>query len=109
MPPRSSLSNHAFSMAITAWAAKFLTKSICFSVKGFVFWRNRKTQPISSSSFNIGTTKIVRTPPSSTAATTAELFFFAVKLICSQVGDVNEFSSRSQAAKKGIWSRADNR
>ena len=32
---RSSLSSRAFSTAMTAWAAKFLTKSICFSVKGF--------------------------------------------------------------------------
>ena len=36
---RSSLSNRAFSMAITAWAAKFLTSSICFSVKGRTSWR----------------------------------------------------------------------
>src|SRR5262245_55908792 len=31
---RSSLSSRAFSMAITAWLAKFLTKSICLSVNG---------------------------------------------------------------------------
>jgi hypothetical protein len=30
----SSLSNRAFSMAMTAWAAKFCTNAICFSVKG---------------------------------------------------------------------------
>ena len=31
---RSSLSSRAFSMAITAWAAKFCTSSICLSVNG---------------------------------------------------------------------------
>ena len=31
---RSSFNNRAFSMAITAWAAKFLTSSICLAVKG---------------------------------------------------------------------------
>ena len=31
---RNSVRSRAFSMAITAWAAKFSTSSICFSVKG---------------------------------------------------------------------------
>jgi len=31
---RSSLSNRVFSMAMTAWAAKLCTSSICLSVKG---------------------------------------------------------------------------
>ena len=31
---RSSLSSRVFSMAMTAWAAKFCTSSICLSVKG---------------------------------------------------------------------------
>ena len=34
---RSSLSSRAFSMAMTAWAAKFVTSSICLSVKGSNF------------------------------------------------------------------------
>ena len=38
---RSSLSNRAFSMAMTAWAAKFCTSSICLSVKGRTSWRAR--------------------------------------------------------------------
>ena len=36
---RSSLSKRVFSMAMTACAAKFLTNSICFSVKGRTSWR----------------------------------------------------------------------
>ena len=36
---RSSLSSRVFSMAMTAWAAKFCTSSICFSVKGRTSWR----------------------------------------------------------------------
>jgi putative methionine-R-sulfoxide reductase with GAF domain len=31
---RNSLGNRAFSMAMTAWAAKFVTRAICLSVKG---------------------------------------------------------------------------
>jgi hypothetical protein len=31
---RSSFSNRVFSMAMTAWAAKFCTSPICFSVNG---------------------------------------------------------------------------
>ena len=31
---RSSASRRVFSMAMTAWAAKFVTNSICLSVKG---------------------------------------------------------------------------
>ena len=34
---RSSLSSRVFSMAMTAWAAKFVTSSICLSVKGTDF------------------------------------------------------------------------
>ena len=34
-----SLSSRAFSMAMTAWAAKFLTNSICLSVNGRTSWR----------------------------------------------------------------------
>ena len=36
---RSSLSSRVFSMAITAWSAKFLTSSICLSVNGRTSWR----------------------------------------------------------------------
>jgi hypothetical protein len=35
---RSSLSRRVFSMAITAWAAKFVKSSICLSVKGRTSW-----------------------------------------------------------------------
>ena len=36
---RSSLSSRVFSMAMTAWAAKLLTSSICLSVNGRTSWR----------------------------------------------------------------------
>jgi len=36
---RSSLSSCVFSMAMTAWAAKFFTSSICLSVNGLTYWR----------------------------------------------------------------------
>ena len=36
---RNSLSSRVFSMAMTAWAAKFSTRAICLSVKGRTSWR----------------------------------------------------------------------
>ena len=36
---RNSLSSRVFSMAMTAWAAKFCTSSICLSVNGRTSWR----------------------------------------------------------------------
>jgi hypothetical protein len=36
---RNSFSRRVFSMAMTAWAAKFLTRSICLSVNGRTSWR----------------------------------------------------------------------
>ncbi len=36
---RNSLSSRVFSMAMTAWAAKFATSAICLSVNGWTSWR----------------------------------------------------------------------
>ena len=36
---RSSLSSRVFSMAMTAWAAKFFTSSICWLPNGRTSWR----------------------------------------------------------------------
>src|SRR5262249_55140834 len=36
---RSSFSSRAFSIAITAWSAKFFRRAICFSEKGLTSWR----------------------------------------------------------------------
>ena len=56
-------------MAMTAWSAKFVTSSICLSVKARTSWRKMLKAPTSSLSFIIGTTTIVRIPLISTAAT----------------------------------------
>jgi adenylate cyclase len=64
-----TVSSRAFSMAITAWAAKFVTRAICLSLKGRTSWRYRVNIPISSFSFSIGAARNVLAPPSSTAAT----------------------------------------
>ena len=61
-----------FSMAMTAWAAKFLTSSICLSVNGRTSWRLRVITPISSSSLSIGTPSTVRNLPSSAETTVDE-------------------------------------
>ena len=42
----SSLSSRVFSMAMTAWAAKFFTSSICLSVNGRTSWRLMVITPI---------------------------------------------------------------
>jgi hypothetical protein len=36
---RSSLSSRAFSMAMTAWLAKFVNSAICLSLNGRTSWR----------------------------------------------------------------------
>src|SRR5215472_13657215 len=49
-------------MAITAWSAKFVTRSICLSVNGRTSWRKITKAPINSFSRSIGTARIVRAP-----------------------------------------------
>ena len=48
---RSSERSRAFSMAMTAWAAKFSTNSICLSVKGRTSLRQMMNAPTTSPSF----------------------------------------------------------
>ena len=59
---RSSLNSRAFSIAMTAWAAKFSTSAICLSVNGRTSWRYRVDTPDQFVSFSIGTASTVRTP-----------------------------------------------
>ena len=49
-------------MAMTAWAAKFCSRAICFSVKAWTFWRITVNAPISSSSLSNGIARTVRYP-----------------------------------------------
>ena len=60
---RSSLSSRALSIAMTAWAAKFFTNSICLSLKGRTSWRYIAKTPAARSSRIIGTHSTVRAPP----------------------------------------------
>ena len=60
---RNSFSNRAFSMAMTAWAAKVSTNLICFSVNGRTSARCRTKMPIGVPSRRRGTPRIVRKPP----------------------------------------------
>ena len=71
---RSCRSRRVISRAIVACAAKSVTSSISFSVKGSMRGRPRLSDPISSSFLSIGTKRTVRAPldiasrsPSSTA------------------------------------------
>ncbi len=70
---RSSVSSRVFSMAITACAAKFFTRSICLPLNGRTSGRLVTMTPMHSSSFIIGTHKAVREPTFSTKATTRGL------------------------------------
>src|SRR5262249_21125335 len=51
----------AFSIAITAWAAKFCNSAICLSVNARTSWRKTRKAPTSSPSLSIGTPRLVRT------------------------------------------------
>ena len=53
-------------MAMTAWAAKFLTNSICLFVKDFTTRRVHTNTPIVTLSLDSGTPREVRQPPSLT-------------------------------------------
>ena len=55
-------------MAMTAWAAKFVTSSICLSVNGRTSCRKIVIAPSNSLSFSIGTMNSVRAPAMSTMA-----------------------------------------
>ena len=68
---RSSLSSRVFSMAMTAWAAKFWTSSICLSVNGpdlLAIDIDRADQLVILEHRHAET---VRAPPSSTIGTNA--------------------------------------
>src|SRR5262249_33480160 len=56
--------SRVFSIAITAWAAKFVTSSICLSVNGRTSGRKLRTGPTSPFSWISGPPRYVRPPPS---------------------------------------------
>ena len=56
-------------MAMTAWAAKFCTNSICLSVKGRTSWWKILIVPTRSFSLSMGTMSSVRAPASSIIGT----------------------------------------
>ena len=64
---RSSLSSRAFSIAITACAAKLSRSPISFSVKGLTSWRAAEIRPSGMPSFRSGMNKEVRSPASNAA------------------------------------------
>src|SRR5262249_48545141 len=59
----TSSNSRAFSIAITAWSAKVVTKSICLSVKGCTDLRASMMTPMAVPSRSSGTPRTVRTPP----------------------------------------------
>ncbi len=59
-----SLNSRTFSIAITAWSAKVLTSSICFSVKGRTSLRRMRMAPNALLSLTSGTASVVRCPNS---------------------------------------------
>jgi len=63
---RSSFNKRVFSKAMTAWAAKVVTSSICFSENGCGLLLERKITPTAFPSRRSGTPSIVRAPESLT-------------------------------------------
>ena len=57
----TSSNSRTFSIAITAWSAKVLTSSICFSVNGSTVLRVKTSTPVGMPSRSIGTPRTVRT------------------------------------------------
>jgi len=64
---RVAVRSRAFSIAITAWAAKFSSSAICWSVNGRTSRRAAAISPRNASSFRSGTKSTVRMPESSAA------------------------------------------
>jgi hypothetical protein len=85
---RSSLSRRVFSMAMTAWAGKLDTSSICSSENGRTSYRASVNVPSSSSSFSIGTIISVRVLPNSTDGT-GYRFAFGVSVRRRNIDHVN--------------------
>ena len=67
---RSSLSSRAFSIAMTACAAKFSNSAICLSENGRIPLRQEEIMPSNTSSLRSGTYSPVRTPACLTDART---------------------------------------
>jgi hypothetical protein len=67
-PSRVSVSSRAFSIAITACAAKFCNSAICLSENGRTSLRAAEIRPRSASSLRSGTNRTVRMPAISAAA-----------------------------------------
>src|SRR6266566_1832322 len=80
---RSSFSSRAFSIAITAWLAKVVTSSICFSVNGSTRWRARTITPIRDPSRSIGTPSCVRNFPRVVASATVYSGSEALSAMCT--------------------------
>ena len=95
---RVSVISRAFSIAMTACAAKFCNSAICLSVNGRTSWRSATISPSSASSLRSGTDSSVRTPPSSTDA--ARL---PGASIAAMIGDVDEaFAAQATAGRRRV-------
>ena len=89
---RNSLSSRVFSMAMTAWAAKFLTRSIWRSVNGSTRWRESPNAPIASPRRSSGTPRIVLMKPSRAAC------WPTCSLVSANVGYLNRTAFRQRSA-----------
>ena len=65
---RVSVMSRAFSIAITACAAKFCSSAICLSENGRTSWRLQEITPSSAPWRRSGINRLVRTPPRSETA-----------------------------------------
>ena len=94
---RSSLSSRVFSMAMTAWAAKFLTSSICLSVKGRTSWRysDERTDQFILLQHRDG--QKCPYAPKLDGCNVCWIALFNVGRVCSKIGDVNHRFGRHHA------------
>src|SRR3972149_5669892 len=114
----SSWKRRTFSMAITAWSAKVLTSSICFSENGRTSVRRIAMAPMGTPSRKSGVTSSVRCPVicmrvlrcgnsvSATAAKSGEWRVSRVRGICSpKVRVVGIEPNRAASTRESPWTR----
>ena len=87
-------------MAMTAWAAKFVTRAICLSVKGRTSWRYRVNAPTSSFSFQHRDSQNRPYTSKFDGCNEFRIASFSVVLFRRQIGDVNRRFGRYHATAR---------
>ena len=99
----SSLNNRTFSMAITAWSAKVLSRAICFSEKGRTWVRRKWMTPRATPSRISGTARIVLAPTRLLVSTTSG---YSVTITSVNILDMNDLPGLPPLGRAVIGDRS---